>query len=107
MELIGNGWFSIKRADGTHDEQDIGHMFGELTKKRSFRKGDHALALAMPSKFNCTLCSCSLIRLATSVVYFTCFSLFIFVLEQGICMPAIIKDRVNDNFLVEFCDGQM
>jgi len=40
--------FVIRRADNTCEEQEIIHMFGELTKKRSFRENDHALALAMP-----------------------------------------------------------
>ncbi len=50
MKLITTSKFLIQRQDQSLEDQDIIHIFGELTKRRSFRKGDHALALAIPSK---------------------------------------------------------
>ena len=86
----------IRRADNTYEEQDIIHMFGGLTKKRSFRKNDHALALAMPGRF-----------FTSRLVHFYPICFTTIQIAQGICMPGTIRALVNGKLQVEFCDGQM
>ena len=47
-QLDGVCQYLIKWADGSCQTQDIMHMFGELTRRRSLRQGHHVLAIAIP-----------------------------------------------------------
>ena len=45
--------YIVQWPDGSHQEQEVHHLYGVLTRKRPLRIGDHVIALADQSESYC------------------------------------------------------
>ncbi len=125
--------YIVQWADGSHQEQQVHHLYGSLTRKRPLRIGDHVIALADSSESSwhhsinhyiivCPPLCIHTYRLASPSSYENIFltrwacesTLYVriyscnhsYCAEVGVCMPGTVVRTKQGKIIVEFCDGQ-